>query len=222
MKKEVKKKEAGKREVGFITVINIIAGIILLLFGMLLFIIPSYIAAIAFIILGIFLLLPQKILKFSKWLKLLIVIIGFFVIVVIQGINLPSSQLEIEHYNLNENFLLTYKNLNFSMVIYNVSKEDSISIDGEEKTTTGFFLRINGGLTDIGTASSSDFSAYTGLEDSQNNSYELLGYNFGVGPFQPNLKKDFFYIFEIPKEAVGLKFYISEDKKLFRIIDLGI
>ena len=167
-------------------------------------------------------MLSQKILNFSKWLKLVIVVVGFLVIVVIQGINIPSSQPEIKYYGFNEDFLLTYKSNNFSMVIYNITKEKSMSIDGEEKTTTGVFLRINGGVTNMGIAGSPDFSAYTGLEDNQNNSYQLLGYNFGVGPFQPNLKKDFFYVFEIPKEAAGLKFSVSSDKHIFYVIDLGI
>jgi hypothetical protein len=222
VKKGAEKKGAEKKEVGFVTVINTILGIILVIFGLAILLIPFYIIAITSVILGIFLLLPQKILRFSKWLKLLIVIIGFIAVIMIQGASLPSSPPEVEYYSLNEPFLIEYKNINFSMVIYNSTKEKTISVGGQEKTTTGIFLKINGGVTNTGNSAASDFSLYTGLEDGQNNSYESLGYNFGVGPFQPNLKKDFFYVFEIPKDAVGLRFYLSEDRKSFKIIDLGI
>ena len=117
MKKEAKKQVPEKKEVGFITVINTILGIILLLLGVVLFIISLYIMATALVIFGIFLLLPQKILRFSKWLKLIIVVVGFLVILAIQGMSVPSSPPEVTYYSLNEPFLLAYNNLNFSMII---------------------------------------------------------------------------------------------------------
>ena len=67
-----------------------------------------------------------------------------------------------------------------------------------------------------------NFGAYVGMADSQNNSYEVLGYNLGDGSLQPNLKKEFYYIFETPEQATGLKFIITQDIKHFKEIDLEI
>ncbi len=65
-----------------------------------------------------FIFFPQKILKFNKWIKLLIAVIGFFVALAIIGMSLPSQQLQFEDYNLNEEFVASYNEMNFSMVIY--------------------------------------------------------------------------------------------------------
>ena len=66
------------------------------------------------------------------------------------------------------------------------------------------------------------FGVYASLTDNQNNTYTVLGYNFGEGALQPNLKRTFFYIFETPKDASGLEFTVTEDNEHFKTIDLGI
>jgi len=221
MKKEVQKKEVQKKEVGFITVINIIVGIIIAIFFILTLIMGLYLVSALFLILAVFIFLPQKILRFSKWLKLLIGVVGFFVLLAIVGLIMPSQEPVFVQYSLNEPFILSYKKINVSMVVYNATKEDTILLDGEEKTTVGIFIKINGALTNLGNAAS-DFGVYTSLTDSQNNSYTTLGYNFGEGALQPNLRKNFYYIFEVPKQSSGLTFVITTDNKQLNAIDLGI
>ena len=66
------KKEVQKKEVGFITVINTIVGIIIAVFFILTLIRGLYLVGVLFLVLAVFIFLPQKILRFSKWLKLLI------------------------------------------------------------------------------------------------------------------------------------------------------
>ena len=221
MKKEVHKKEVQKKEVGFITVINIIVGIIIAIFFVLTLIMGLYLVSAFFLILAVFIFLPQKILKFSKWLKLLIGVIGFFVLLAIVGLIIPPQEQVFESYTLNESFILVYEKVNFSMIIYNATKEDKVLIDGTERISEGTFIKINGALTNL-EHTASDFGVYSSLIDNQNNTYTVLGYNFGEGALQPNLKRNFFYIFEIPKDASGLKFTVTEDNKNFKSIDLGI
>ena len=221
MKKEVKKKELQKKEVGFITILNIVVGVILTLFCLINLFSGLFLTGILFLALAVFIFLPQKILKFSKWLKLLIGIIGFFVVLIIIGLQVPSQELDFEYHSLNEDFILSYNKINISMVVYNATKEDTILLNDEEKTTTGIFIKINVALTNLEKLPV-NFGAYVGMADSQNNSYEVLGYNLGDGSLQPNLKKEFYYIFETPEQATGLKFIITQDNKHFKEIDLEI
>lgn len=214
-------KEVQKKEVGFITVIDIIVGIIIAIFGLLTLIGGFYLYGALFLVLAVFIFLPQKILKFSKWLKLLIVVVGFFVILAIIGFNMPSQEPVFEHYSLNEPFILNYEEVNISMVVYNATKEDKIILNGEERTSEGVFIKVNGALINL-IKSPVNIGISVLMMDNQNNSYTNLGYNLGEGPLQPNLKREIFYIFEVPKEATGLKFLVAENKKHLIGIDLGI
>jgi hypothetical protein len=215
------KKEAEKKEVGFITVINVIVGIIIAVFCVLALIMGLYWIGAGFFVLAAFIFLPQKILKFSKWLKLLICVVGFFVLLAIVGMNLPSQEPEFTSYNLNELFIINYNEVNISMVIYNATKEDKIILNGEERTSEGTFIKVNGALTNLG-KSPTGVETNILLMDNQNNSYNIIGYNLGEGALQPNLKRDIFYIFEVSNEAAGLRFIVAEDKTHFKEISLGI
>ena len=215
------KKEVQKKEVGFITILNIIVGVILAIFCLVTLFSELFLTGILFLALAVFIFLPQKILKFSKWLKLLIGVIGFFVVLIIIGLQVPSQEPDFEYHSLNEDFILSYNKINISMVVYNATKEDTILLNDQEKTTAGIFIKINGALTNLEKLPV-NFGAYVGMTDSQNNSYEVLGYNLDEGSLQPNLKKEFYYIFETPKESSGLKFIITQDNKHFKEIDLEI
>ena len=215
------KKEVQKKEVGFITVIDIIVGIIIAIFGLLSLFGGLYLYGALFLVLAIFIFLPQKILKFSKWLKLLIGVVGFFVLLAIIGLNMPSQEPVFEIYSLNENFILNYDEVNLSMVIYNATKEDKILLDGEERTSEGVFIKVNGALINL-IKVPVDVGMSVLMMDSQNNSYTALGYNLGEGPLQPNLKREIFYIFEVPKDVTGLKFFVVENKNHLMEINLGL
>ncbi len=215
------KKEEPKKEIGFITVINFIAGILLLLFGIGLLIIRDYLSGSLILALVVFLFFPQKIWEINKWLKLLIVVACFIVIAIVNGVNMPSTEPEFMYYNLNEDFILTFNNVNFSMIIYNTTKETKILIDDEEITTEGIFLFVHGAVTNLG-KTATDFGFYSELTDSQNNSYSVISFYFGTAGLQPNLKKSFFNVFEIPKNASGLKFSVADNTNVVRIINLEV
>ena len=220
------KKQEEKKEVGFISVINVIAGIIIAIFGVLNLItaiilsIPIlYVPTFLFFAFAVFLFLPQKFLRVNKWLKLLIAIVGFFVALIIMGLNVPTAQFNFEEYNLNEEFTITYNKINFSMVIYNSSQTDKLIVDGQEKTTSGVFLLVYGAVTNSGNyASVLSFSS--GLMDNQNKSYSLHSSNMESGEIQPGLSRNFFSVFEIPKSAQGLKFLVADQTKLIKRITL--
>ena len=218
-----------KKEVGFISVINVIAGIIIAIFGMLgllvalilskpIFFVPTFL----FFAFAVFLFLPQKILRINKWLKLLISIVGFFISLIILGTlgaNIPLAQLSFEEHNLNEPFTMTYNKVNFSMIIYNSSQESELIVDGKEKTTSGVFLLVNGAVTNKGNyASELSFSSV--LMDNQNKTYSSFAGNLGEGLFQPELSRNFFIVFEIPKTAQGLKFLVADQTKVVKRIVL--
>jgi len=221
MKKEVKKKEAQKKEVGFITVINTIVGIIIAVFFILTLIRGLYLVSVLFLVLAVFIFLPQKILKFSKWLKLLIGVVGFFVLLIIIGLQVPPQEPVFEPYSLNEPFILDYGEVNISMVVYNATKEDKVVLNGEEITSEGVFIKVNGALINL-IKLPVNIGIIVWVMDNQNNSYTALGYNLGEGPLQPNLKREVFYIFEVPKETTGLSFLVAEEEKHFKEINLEI
>lgn len=221
MKKEVKKKEVQKKEVGFITVLNIVVGVIITIFFVLTLTSRLFLVSVLFLVLAVFIFLPQKILKFSKWLKLLIGVVGFFVLLIIVGLQVPSQEPEFEYYSLNEPFILNYDEVNISMVVYNATKEDTIVLNEEEIASEGVFIKVNGALINL-VKLPVNIGISVWVTDNQNNSYTTLGYNLGEGLLQPNLKREIFYIFEVSKETTGLKFLVAEDNKNFKSIDLGI
>lgn len=218
MKKEGINKE--KKEVGFITVINSIVGVILVIFSISTLIMKLFLPAVLFLIFAVFIFFPQKILKFNKWIKLLIVILGFFLILIIIGFNSPKQNPEFVNYNLNEEFIISYNKVNFSMIVYNSTKEEKILVGGEEKTTNGIFLVITGSVNNLGDTSSG-FTFSSALLDSQNRTYSLYSANLGEGAIQPGIKRDFINVFEIPKEISGLKFFVGDETNIFRLISLG-
>ena len=220
-KKLAKEKEVQKKEVGFITVVDAIVGIIVAIFCLLALIGGFYLIGALFFVLTIFIFLPQKVLKFSKWLKLLIGIVGFFVLLAIIGLNLPSQESVFEIYSLNEPFILNYDEVNLSMVVYNATKEDKIILNGEERTSEGFFIKVNGALINL-VKLPVNIGINVWIMDSQNNSYTPLGYNLGEGPLQPNLRREIFHIFEIPKQSSGLKLFIKDKTKIIKVVDLKI
>lgn len=219
MKKEEPKVE--KKEVSFISVINIIVGVILVILFLLTIISKFFIPAGLFFILAVFIFLPQKILKFSKWLKLLIAVIGILIALAIVGYNLPSQQIQFENHNLNEEFPVLYNEMNFSMIIYNSTKEDTIIMDGKEKTTNGIFLIVYGSIKNPGDIPSG-FGFQSALFDNQNKSYSVIGSDLGTGAIQPGLNRDFINIFEIPKETSGLKFIVQDETNILNSINLEI
>ena len=107
------------------------------------------------------------------------------------------------------------------MIIYNVSTETETVVDDEKRTTPGIFLLVHGSVTNLGKIAT-DFGFYSELKDNQNNSYSVISFQFDKGGLQPNLEKNFFNVFEISKDAIGLKYILKDDTNIIKIINLEI
>ena len=179
-----------------------------------------------FFIPGIFAAVPKKYLRISRPLKVIIFIVVYFILLIISGLNAPKLEQQYEYYNLGDSFNLTYGEEVFSMRIDNITKETQVIVnDGKNITTSGFYLLVNGGITNLGKTTAHNTGLFnlkfvSELKDNQNNTYTLLATNTRVGGFQSNLKKPFYDIFEIPKQASGLKFFVKDKTKIIKVVSL--
>ncbi|MDP1696030.1 MAG: hypothetical protein Q8L29_03890 [archaeon] len=196
----------------FSTVVTIKAGQI---FVGLLFLIP-----------GIFAAIPKKYLRISRPLKVIIFIFVYFILIIISGMNAPKLEQKYEYYNLGDSFNLTYGEEVFSMKINDINKETKVMInDGQNITTSGFYLIVNGGITNLGKITYHNTNLFnikfiSELKDNQDNIYTIFGTNTRVDGFQPNLEKQFYDIFEISKQASGLKFLIKDKTEVIKVVSL--
>ena len=206
-----------KKEVGFFTVINTIFAVFIVIIGLMVLAMGAFIVGLLFIILSCFLFIPQKYLKVAKWLKFVITLVLFFTIVIYAGSQTPQFNPKIVEHNLGEEFIITSGDINFSVSIINTSKETDISVNEQKRTTEGIFLKINGFITNKGIAPAS-LSFEDGIIDANNREYLHLGYDFGGGLLQPELKKSFYYVFELPKSIVAPKFWIKDSTSIHKIL----
>ncbi len=179
-----------------------------------------------FLIPGIFAVVPKKYLRISRPLKVIIFILVYFTLLIISGINNPQPEQQYEYYNLGDSFNLTYGEEVFSMRINNITKETQVTVnDGQNITTSGFYLLVNGGITNLGKITYHNAGLFnvkfaSELKDNQDNTYILFATNNRVNGFQPNLEKPFQDIFEIPKQASGLKFFIKDKTDIIKMVNL--
>ena len=179
-----------------------------------------------FFIPGIFAAVPKKYLRISRPLKVIIFILVYFTLIVISGLDAPKPEQQYEYYNLGDSFNLTYGEEVFSMKINNIAKETQVTVnDGQNITTSGFYLLVNGGITNLGKTTYHNAGLFnvkftSELKDNQDNTYILFGTNNRVNGFQPNLEKPFHDIFEIPKQASGLKFFVKDKTKIIKVVNL--
>jgi len=220
MKKEDKKPI---KEIKLWTIIcwifSILAGVIALFSGIFTIQAGQFFLGLLFFVLAVFVFIPRKYLRISRPLKGVIFIVLYFIFLAINGFNTPVLEPQYEYYNLGQSFNLTFEDNVFSMIIYNVSAETDIILDGKEIFSSGFYLLVNGGLKNLG-KNSLGLSFESELEDNQNNSYSLFAFDFGVGALQPNLERKFSNTFEIPKDISGLKFIVKDKTNIIKVINL--
>ena len=131
----------------------------------------------------------------------------------------PGGAPQILNHNLGEEFILNSAT-NVSMIVYNTTKENSILVNGQERTSTGYFLLVNSALTNLGNSAITINPSYN-LVDSQNKTYVSIGFSGNQESFQPGLKKNVYFVFEVPTTINSIKFRISDEKSI-HIISLGI
>ena len=222
MKKESKK---SLKEIGLWVIICwvslVLAGVMAIFSGVVTIQADQFFIGFLFFVLAVFVFIPRKYLKISRSLKVVIFIVLYFALLIISGLNASKIEYQYEYHNFEQSFNLTFGDNIFSMIIYNVSKETEIIVDGEERITPGIFLFVHGSVTSLGKVST-DFGFYSELKDNQNNSYSVISFQFDKGGLQPNLEKDFFNVFEMPKDAFGLKYIVKDETNIIKIINLEI
>lgn len=127
---------------------------------------------------------------------------------------------QIISYSLGEQFTVSSSGANFSMTINNLNITNTTSLESIEIATAGFYLYVNGELTNTG-SETYDLMYLTGLKDNENKFYSELAYNFGEGALAPGIKKNFYYLYDIPQNVSGLKLIVKDDKNT-KFINLGI
>lgn len=163
---------------------------------------------------------PKKYLRISRPLKVIIFIAVYFIILIISGLNAPKIEQQYGNYILGETFNITYNGNIFSMKVVNISKETQMTINGGQNlSTSGYYIFVNGYVTNLGkTPSGLQFKSE--LRDGADNLYTLFAMENRVGEFQPNLEKRFYNVFEIPKQASELKFYVKDKTSVIKVISL--
>jgi len=221
MKKEVEKEQSavGKFFPKAFFVLSIIIGVISILTTITSFFLGFILSGVLYLILGIFTFLPRKIIKLPNWAKFLIALAVFLILLIVSAVYWEVPNALIEH-NIQETFILDGGASNLSMTVLNTSKEASILIDGEEKTTEGYFLFVNCELTNLGKSAVTVTPLYD-IVDSQNRSYAGLGFSGTQESFQPDLMKQVYFLFELPQSAQDLKLRI-QDAIGIHIIELGL
>ena len=173
-----------------------------------------------FLVFGVFVFVPRKYLRISRPLKVIIFILAYFTLLIISGVNAPKPEQKYEYYNLGQPFNLTFGNNIFSMKITNISKETQITVNnGQNISSSGFYLFVNGEATNLGKATS-DLQFKSELKDGEDNLYTIFATDTRVGEFQPNLEKKFYNVFEIPRQAAGLKFFVKDKTKVIKVVSL--
>ncbi|PIY97272.1 MAG: hypothetical protein COY66_00035 [Candidatus Kerfeldbacteria bacterium CG_4_10_14_0_8_um_filter_42_10] len=199
--------------IGLAGLISVFSGIVTIKAGQLFI-------GILFLVFGVFVFVPRKYLRISRPLKVIIFISAYFTLLVISGINTPKPEQQYEYYSLEQPFNLTFGNNIFSMKINNVSKETQIIVNNEQTiSSSGFYLFVNGEITNLGKVTS-DLQFKSELKDSEDNLYIIFATDTRVGGFQPNLEKKFYNVFEIPRQASGLKFFVKDKTNVIKVVNL--
>ena len=223
MKKEAEKQSvAGKISSVIFLIFNIILGLFALIIGIMAIFYEKYLFVVLYMLLGVFTFLPKKLIKISNWKKFLIAL-GIFIIISIMSAALNwnwSSNDNFVYHNMQETFILDTGAQNLSLIIYNTTKEETILVSGQQKTTTGYFLLINSEITNLGNSPVSVNPAYD-IIDRQNQTYAGFGSSLAQESLQPNLGKQGYFVLELPDSAQGLKFRIRDDRAI-HVIDLGM
>ena len=213
------------REIGIRDVISwmfiSIAVLIFILSGIVTIQAGQFFIGLLFFVPVVFIAVPKKFLKIkmSKALKIVILIIVYFILLVVSGLDAPMPEQQYENYNLKQPFDLTFGDNVFSMNIDSISKETEINVDGEDISSSGYFLFVNGSVTNLGKVPL-DFDLQSELRDSQDNLYTVMALKSNLDMVQPNLARNFSCVFEIPKEISGLKFIMKDKTNVYKTISL--
>ena len=220
---EEKENKKPAREIGVWTIFRwifiLLSGLLFVFSGIVTIQANQLFIGVLFLIFAVFIFIPRKFFRISKALKVVILIIIYFTLLIISGLNTPTPEQQYEYYNLKQPFNLTFGDNVFSVFIDSVDAETQIVVDEQEISSSGFYFSVKGSVTNLGKIPL-NFDFRSELRDSQDNLYTLMAFAGGLNAIQPNLERKFSAIFEIPKEASGLKFIIKDETGVDKIVDL--
>ncbi|MBU0534814.1 MAG: hypothetical protein ABIJ82_02185 [Patescibacteria group bacterium] len=213
------------REMSLKTVIGYIFNALILIFfifsGVVTVKAGQLVVGILYYVLAALVVVPHHRLRVTKSLKFVILVILFFILTIISGVNNTPDKQKYDYFTLAQEFNLKYGGNTYSIVVKDVRQETKIIVQQKEVTTSGYFLIVRADIVNLG-SESIDFKLGKNPEliDNQDRRYTLYGSNIPAGKLQPSVAKEVSYFFEIPKDASGLKFIIKDGSVVAKSIDL--
>ncbi|MDP2907012.1 MAG: hypothetical protein Q8O03_03665 [Nanoarchaeota archaeon] len=208
---------------------RIILGIVLVIFALISLSRFNATAALLYIIISIFIFIPGRIFKiYSKWMKVSIVIAAILMVGLFNHFFVNINAPVVEEYALGQEFLLP-NDPNFALTITRAIREPTIMVKEQEYVTDESFLLVYlntkfvGDISALPADNTAPLSMSFTLKDSDDNEYAVLDMDTKEMPQTQTLEKgESFYLYNIPKNATGLKLiFIAEDINKFVVVGLN-
>jgi len=223
MKNSVNKevKEIGIKNI-FSFIVNALLIFFLIILGIETIKIGQLFFGFLYFVLSILVLVPHRFLRVTPALKVVIIVVLSIVVATISSQSAPPIEQKYEHFNLGQKLNLTLGGNTFSMVVKEVDHDAKLSTElKEELTTSGSFIIVRVDVVNLGSeAVVFKLGTNPELKDDQDRHYTLYGKGMTVGNLQPGVAKEVPYVFEVPKDAPGLKFIVKDNTKIAKSVDL--
>jgi len=166
--------------------------------------------------------IPHRFLRVTQALKVVILIILFVILATLAAKGDPIAEQKYENFSLGQEFNLAFGNNTFSMVVKEVDHDAKLSTELKEKlTTSGSFIIVRVDVVNLGSeAIVFKLGTNPELKDDQDRHFTLYGKALTVGNLQPGVAKEVSYVFEVPKDAPGLKFIVRDKTDIAKSVDL--
>jgi hypothetical protein len=176
---------------------------------------------ILYLLLAILVLVPHHRLRVTSVLKYIIISILFVLVAFLNGRSNPLVEQKYEYFKLNDTVNLTVGNKIFPTIVHKVGQETKIMLGGNVVTTTGYFLIVDGDITNTGLeAINFKFPTNPALKDAQGRTYSLRAITASELKLQPSVTTSFSFVFEVPKDSTGLSFIIKDSTDIAKSVDL--
>jgi len=217
--KEVK--ELGLKTI-FTFIFNALFSVFFVTSGVINFKENKIIVGLLYFVLAALAVIPHKLLRVTQALKIVILIVLFVILAGVAARGDPVAEQKYENFNLRQKFNLVFGKNTFSMVVKKVQHDAKLSTElKEELTTSGSFIIVTVDIVNLGSeAVIFKLGTNPELKDNQDRRYTLYGKSMTVGKLQPGVAKEVPYVFEIPKDATGLKFIVRDKTDIAKSVDL--
>lgn len=213
-------KEIGLKAV-FTFILNVLFSAFFVTSGVINFKEKKIVVSLLYFVLAALAVIPHRFLKVTQALKIIILIVLFVILAGVAARGNPVAEQKYEDFSLGQKFNLVSGNNTFSMLVREVKNDAKISVSGKEVTTSGYFIIVTGDIINLGSeAVEFKFRKDPELKDDQNRLYTLYGAAIAMGKLQPSVAKEVSYVFEIPKDATGLKFIVRDKTDVAKFVDL--